>query len=176
MKILIIDLDQDGLNFALRCLAAGHQVEVWFPKKTQVGEGLIKKIPAWQPRRKWADLIVLTGNSKLGRELEPYFKQGYPILGSNERGATLELDRCKGQEFFEAAGIDTLPYEVFSDYDKAIQFIKSEKKAYVVKPWGGTADKALSYVPPRGYEVDAMVFKLKRWKEDGLKGDFMLQE
>ena len=176
MKILLIDLDKDGVNFSLRCMAAGHIVKVWFPEKTEVGKGLITIVPDWRPHMRWADLIFITGNSKLGDALEPFYKAGYPILGPNKLGAELELDRCKGQEFFEANGIDTLPYEVFSDYNKAIAFVKAEKKAYVVKPWGGTADKALSYVPPRGYEVDAMVYKLGRWKEEGLKGDFMLQE
>jgi len=176
VKILLIDLDMDGVNFAIRCQAAGHLVRVWFPKKCEVGDGLITKVPDWRASMKWADLIVTTGNSKMSRELEPFFRAGYPILGPNAKGAELELDRQKGQEFFEAAGIDTLPYEVFTDYDKAIKFVKSEKKAYVVKPWGGTADKALSYVPPRGFETEAMVFKLERWKSEGLKGDFILQE
>ncbi len=176
MKILVIDLDKDSVNFAMRCLAAGHQVKVWFTEKSEVGKGLIEVVPEWKPWMKWADLIFITGNSKMENLLEPYYTAGYPLVGPNKRGAELELDRAKGQEFFEAAGIDTLPYEVFSNYDKAIAFIRKEKKPYVVKPWGGTSDKALSYVPPRGFETDSMVFKLERWKEEGLKGDFILQE
>lgn len=176
MRILVIDLDKDCLNFALRCQDEGHQVRVWFPEKSTVGDGWINKIPSWQAQMNWAELVVLTGNSKLGNLLEPYFKKGYPILGSNKAGAELELDRAKGQECFENAGINTLPYETFTDYNKAIQYIKKNPIPYVMKPWGGTADKALSYVPPKGYELEAMVFHLERCNKDGLKGEFMLQE
>ena len=176
MKVLIIALDCDGISFALRCIQAGHVVRVWFPKRTPAGDGMIDKIPDWRPSMKWADLVFVTENSKLGPALEPFFKQGFPILGANLKGAELELDRVKGQEAFEKCGIDTLPYEEFSDYDKAAAFVKKEQAAFVAKPWGGTSDKALSYVPPRGFEVEAMVWKLGRWKEEGLKGKFILQK
>ena len=176
MNLLMIALDCDGISFALRCQQAGHVVRVWFPKRTTAGDGLITKVPEWRPHMKWADLVFMTENAHLGKELAPFFKQGFPILGPNQKGAELELDRCKGQEAFENAGIDTLPYEEFSNYDKAAAFVRKENKAFVCKPWGGTSDKALSYVPPKGYEVEAMVWKLERWKKEGLKGSFILQE
>lgn len=176
MNVLMIALDCDGISFAVRCQIAGHKVKVWFPKKTTAGDGLITKVPDWRSQMGWADLIFVTENSKLGNELEPFFNSGYPILGANKKGAELELDRIRGQEAFERCGIETLPYEEFEDYDKAIAFVKKEQRAFVAKPWGGTSDKALSYVPPKGYEVEAMVFKLGRWKQEGLKGKFILQE
>lgn len=176
MKILLIDLDKDGLAFALRCQDAGHQVRVWFPEKSTVGDGWITKVPDWKPLMRWADLIVTTANSALGNQLEPYYKQKFPIIGANTKGAELELDRGKGQECFEKAGIETLPYETFTDYNKAISCVQNSNIPYVMKPWGGTADKALSYVPPKGYEKEAMIYKLQRCKADGLKGEFMLQQ
>ena len=176
MKILVIALDCDGLAWVLRCQLAGHEVKVWFPSKNTVGDGMITKVPEWRPHMKWADLIFLTENAKLGKELELYFKQNYPIMGANLAGAELELDRCKGQEAFENAGIDTAGYEEFTDLGKAAAYVKKENRAFVMKPWGGTSDKALSYVPPKGYEVEAMIWKLERCKKDGLKGNFILQE
>jgi len=176
VKILMIATDPDGLAWAVRCQAAGHKVRVWYGVKSTIGDGLITKVPEWKPHMGWADLIFITENCKLGPELATYFKTGYPIVGANQKGAELELDRIKGQKVFENAGIETLEYEEFSSYDKAIAFIRKEGKAYVAKPWGGTSDKALSYVPPRGYEVEAMEWKLRRWKEEGLKGKFILQE
>jgi phosphoribosylamine--glycine ligase len=176
VKVLIIALDCDGISFALRCQLAGHRVRMWFPKETTAGDGLVTKVREWKPNMLWADLIFVTENAKLGNDLEPYFKKGFPILGANKQGAELELDRCKGQEAFERAGVATLEYEEFTSYDKAIQFVNREGKAFVAKPWGGTCDKALSYVPPVGYEVEAMVWKLGRWKQEKLKGSFILQE
>ena len=176
MKVLIIALDCDGISFALRCQLAGHKVRVWFPKQTTAGDGLITKVREWEPHMLWAELIFVTENAKLGKELEKYFKAKYPILGANQKGANLELDRVAGQEALEKAGVETLRYEEFSSYDKAISFVRKEGKPYVAKPWDGTSDKALSYVPPAGYETEAMVWKLGRWKEEGLKGKFILQE
>ena len=176
MKVLMIALDCDGISFAMRCMLAGHQVKVWFPEKTTAGDGLITKVPEWRPHMKWADLVFITENAKLGRELEPFFKRGFPVLGANLAGAELELDRVRGQECFENAGIDTLPYEEFDNYDKAAAFVKKENRPFVAKPWGGTSDKALSYVPPKGFEVEALVWKLGRWKAEGLKGKFILQQ
>jgi phosphoribosylamine--glycine ligase len=176
MKILILDNDKDSLAFTLRCQEKGHQVRVWFPERSEVGKGWITIVPDWKPSMLWADLIVLTGNATLGVQLEPYFKKGFPILGSNKAGAALELDRALGQEAFENAGIETASYETFTDYGKAIGYVKNSSIPHVMKPWGGTADKALSYVPPKGYEKEAMIFHLERCKKDGLKGEFMLQE
>lgn len=176
MKILVIELDDYGLNFELRCQGAGHEVKVWEARKTQTGDGLITKVPAWKPHMGWADLILVTGNSELGKELEPYYQKQYPIVGANLEGASWELDRAKGQEILEAAGLDILPYEIFDNYDKAIKYVEASDGILVSKPWGGTADKGLSYVPPAGYEKESLLFKLAYWKRKGLKGQFMLQK
>ena len=179
MKVFLFDSDHIGLAFALRCLDAGHDVRVWQPvlpgtgKPSLVGDGMVTKVKDWEPSMKWADLIVMTDNTKYAGPLRPYFNSGFPILGTNEESAELELDRMEGQKVLEQNGIETLPYEVFSNYDKAISFVKSEKKEYVSKPWGGTSDKNLSYVP--GTKAD-LINRLARWKVEGLKGDFILQE
>lgn len=178
MKILLLDADQIGLAFALRCVEAGHNVRVWqspLPtgKRSTIGDGMVEKVLQWEPSMKWADLIVLTDNTKYAAKLRPYFNSGFPILGTNEESAALELDRQEGQLALGEAGIETLDYEVFKNYDKALAFVKSEKKDYVSKAWGGTSDKNLSYVP--GTKAD-LVNRLENWKKEKLKGDFILQE
>lgn len=181
MKILIIDADADGLNFALRSMEYGHSVRLWNPREPDgspcpVGVGLVEKPADWRPSMDWADLILVTSNAKYGGDLEPYFQKGYPIIGANKAGAAWELDREVGQKVLEEAGTPILNFEVFSDYDKAAEFVKKSPRKWVSKPWGGTADKALSYVPPDGFEKNALIFKLMHWKKQGLKGQFMLQE
>jgi len=134
---------------------------------------MIDKINEWRPSMGWADLIFLTDNSKLGPALRPFFRAGYPIIGANEDGAKLELDREAGQGCFERFGIETLPFETFTSYDKAIDYVKKEMKPFVSKPWGGNPDKSLSYVPK---SPEDLVCRLQRWKKDGVKGEFLLQE
>lgn len=185
MKILILDPAAAGLNIALRFQWSGHDVKTFIPRVAEgemcfdIGEGMIHKVEAWQPHMDWAELILVTGNDKYATELEPFFKRGYPIVGTNRASAALELNRAMGQTVLEECGIETLDFAEFTSYDKAIEFLKHERKAYVSKPWGGAIDKSLSYVPPGDTEAECranLICRLERWKQEGLKGQFILQE
>ena len=173
MKVLVIDADKVGLPISMAAKKAGHQVRLWQPP-SPIGNGLVEKVAAWKPSMGWADLILTTDNSKPIKDLEPYFKAGYPIFGCNEEAGKWELDREVGQQILEECDIETLPYEIFTSYDKAIEYVKKTNECYVSKPWGGNPDKSLSYVSKSPAD---MVFKLERWKkENKLKGKFLLQK
>jgi phosphoribosylamine--glycine ligase len=179
MNVLIIDSTASSLFFALRVMEFGHEVRLWMPKSqsgnpSPIGDGMVDKVEDWKKWMNWADLTVVVDNAHYMGELDPYFKMDYPIFGCNKEAAELELDRQVGQEILERYGIDTLPYEVFSNYDKAIEYVKRTNGVYVSKPWGGAADKGLSYVSKSPAD---MIFKLEKWKESKkMKGEFMLQE
>ena len=178
MKVLVIDQDLVGLPFSFAAKRAGHDVLLWqAPEKGKpslIGDGIVPKVADWKSKMNWADLIVMTDNSKYGAAIEPYFKKGFPIFGCNEKAAALELDREVGQKVLEDAGIECLPFETFTSYDKAIAYVKRTGKTYVSKPWGGNPDKSLSYVSKSPAD---MIYKLERWKStQALKGKFLLQE
>ena len=178
MKVLIIDVVSCGLDFAMRCEAAGHEVRLWTGNlkggmRSPVGEGLVKKVESWQGSMNWADLIFLTDNVKQMKELEPYRKRGYPIFGPSVATANWELERQTGQDVMKAAGIPVIDSVHFSDYEKAKAFVASSMKRYVSKP-SGDADKALSYVSKGPAD---MIFMLDYWKRAGKnKASFLLQE
>ncbi len=180
MKVLVIDSMVLCGELAWRAQEAGHEVRYWLPHvkpgvRNPAWKGYLRKIESWEAHMDWADLIIVTDNAQYHGQLDKYYKAGYPIFGCNRTAAQLETDRELGQRVLDAAGIDVLPYVVFDDYDPAIAHVMRTKKLYASKPWGGTADKALSFVAktPRG-----LVFKLQKWKEgDDLKGGkFILQE
>lgn len=178
MNLLVIDGEMNSLPLAMRAQEAKHKVKVWLPParqglRNEIGDGLMEKVPDWHGHMKWADLIILTGNSNYQRELAPFFNQGFPIIGANRESAALELDREVGMQIIEAAGLDLPEYEKFDNYDKAISFVKQKGKPFVSKPWGGAADKNLSYVPK---SADNLICRLERWKKEKLKPDFLLQE
>jgi len=173
MKILVIDNEANDLDFAMRSQDAGHDVRFWNEPGCAAGEGIVPKVKTWQPSMGWADLICVTANNVLQKELIPFFKADFPMIGAFGDGARLELDREYGQEILSQHGIETIPFQVFNDYDKAIKFVESTMKAYACKAWGGESDKSLSFVSSR---PDDMIFKLERWKKEKLKGPFMLQE
>ena len=173
MKVLVIDADSVGLPISMAAQKAGHTVRLWQPP-SDIGKGLVTKVDAWRPLMGWADLILTTDNSKLINDLEPYFKQKYPIFGCNKEAGTWELDREKGQEVLQECNIETLPYEVFDSYDAAIKYVKQTNETYVSKPWGGNPDKSLSYVSKSPAD---MVFKLERAKKKGkMQGKMFLQK
>lgn len=177
MKVFIMDLkedDGDVMDLAVRAQDADHDVRYWEPVKQPIGEGMVEKVKDWKASMDWAELIVLSTNSEYPPGLEDYFAKAYPIFGTNPKAAELELDRGKGQETLDRYGIETLPYEVVSSPERAIEFLIDRGKPYAMKPWGGTSDKAMTAIPST---VDEAIFTIQKWKKEGLfKGQLMLQE
>ena len=182
MKILVIDVQGNALDYALRCLDEGHEVRLFIRKDREgnspkIGIGLVTRVPHWEPSMNWADLIFLTDNTYYLHDLEPYRRKGYPIFGCNLAVAQWELDRNEGQRIFEKAGIPVIPTKEFSNYDEAIAYVKQTMGRFVSKPTGdgsGEESKALSYVSKNPAD---MVYMLQRWKKNKTyKGKFILQE
>lgn len=179
MKILVLDKwgGDGGLDWALRAQDAGHQVKHHFtnePRAQFYGKGLIERVDDWRRWALWADLVLLTDNTKWLAQVEPYRKHGIKIIGATQASAAWELDRNLAMSIFKKHKIDVPPYREFSDYDAAIAYVKREERPFVSKPCGDEPDKALSYVAKSPADL---VYMLERWKRASkLKGKFLLQE
>lgn len=183
VKILLIDQTGSGLDWAMRCKQDGHEVK-WYIRERQgseasgasstaIGDGLVEKVKDYRPFLIWADLVFLTDNTYYTEELDHAHNRGVPVFGPSTLGAELELDRQFGQDFIKKHGIPVIPGREFSNYDEAIEYVKSTMGRYVSKPCGD-ADKAMSYVSK---SPEDMVFMLERWKRSRtMKGSFILQE
>jgi len=178
MKILIIDATGVSLDFALRCQCAGHQVKVFIRhnkdgSRCEVGDGIIERVPHWEPFMNWADLIFCTDNTFYIHPLERFRDQGYPIFGPSIDTNKWEQDREHGASIMEKAGIKTIPSQKFKSYDEAISHVINTNKRFVSKPLGD-GDKAMSYVSKSPAD---MVYMLQKWKKkNAYKGEFILQE
>ena len=186
-RLLIIDNASNCLDMALRAQLAGWDVR-WYDKPRPdgaprlAGMGMIKKITDFNELRRkwldWADLIYLPDNVHWLDMLDPYFKQGYPILGPSKEAAALELDRDAGQKAMKSVGIKIMESKAFHDYNDAIAFVKKNPQFLVSKP-SGDANKALSYVAS---DPADLVYMLQRWaqrpdlKTAAKKEGFILQE
>jgi phosphoribosylamine--glycine ligase len=180
VKVLIVDGEGTGLDLALRAQSAEHLVKYWLAPPTSAGDslgtgkGLVARIEDWEPSMDWADLIVLTGNNKYAARLAPYFGRGFPIFGANEKSAALELDRAKGQEILGEFGVKTVPYKVVDSLEEGAKYVCKTGQPYVMKPWGGDNNKALTCVTNT---CDEALFVLEKWRREGkVKGPLMLQE
>jgi phosphoribosylamine--glycine ligase len=177
MNVLMIDPAGAFTDFAMKCMAAGHQVKQWQREVrghvSEIGKGIVPRVADWEQHMKWADLIVLSDNAYEMHKLEKYHKEKYPIIGASNISSDLELDRGFGMDILEKAGLDVIPSQVFHDYNAAIDYVKSNPRRYVSKP-SGDVDKALSYVSKNPAD---MLFMLERWKSKGKnKQPFILQE
>ena len=178
MRILVLDPGRAMLGVCMRFQEAGHDVRLWSKakapgEKSCVGQGWIRLVEDWHIWVKWADLIWVCDNVMYHDDLDKLFAKGYPIFGCNREAAQLELNRSVGQEALKKCGVPIVPYEMFTNYDKAIEFVNANKEVYASKPFGD-GDKALSFVPDSRADL---VFKLERWKEEAkLKDGFMLQK
>ena len=180
MKILLIDKGGYFLDFALRCVEAGHDVR-WFlgtlkgGLRNPQGDGMgVRKVNDWHPSMMWADIILLPDNSVYMDELEPYHRRGCPIWGPNKEIAAWELTREKGFDALKSIGADLIPSVSFSRIDDAIAHLKAKPRRYVSKLDDDNDTKAMSYVSKSAKDMLFMLEKLK--KLGAMKGNFILQE
>lgn len=153
MKVLVIDVEGLNLDYVMRARDADHEVrwykQPWKGKHTRDGEGMkgFSIVEEWKPSMTWADLVFVTGNFVHIHELDRYRKEfGHEVFGPTVASAALEIDRAKGMEAMEAAGISVPPYTMFDSLESAIGFAKSSDRAWVFKPMGDSDDKGLTYV------------------------------
>lgn len=178
MNLLIIDTQGVSLDIALRAQAWGHTVRMFQRhnkdgSRCEVGDGLVQRVPHWEPHMSWADLIFVADNIKYIHQLERYQKEGYPVFGCNVEGQTWEQDREKGAAVHDRMGIKTLPMTKFKNYDDAIEYVIKNPRRYVSKPLGD-GEKSLSYVAKSPAD---MVYMLQYWKKkNSYKGEFVLQD
>ena len=182
MKILLIDQGGFMLDFALRAQADGHTVK-WFIRRVErtkdIGRGLLEApsgfVDEWQGWMRWADIVVLSDNTKYLRELDAWRKnEGIKIVGASVDAGAWELDRNAGQALMKKCGLSVAKHKEFNRYDDAIAYVKREQKAFVSKPCGDEPDKSLTYVAKSPAD---MVYMLERWKAAKRhKGSFILQE
>jgi phosphoribosylamine--glycine ligase len=153
VNVLVADIELMGLDFALRCAAAGHSVRLYrhMPKKRErYGEGFkqIALVDDWRASMAWAreGLIVLTGNYTLLHEMQRYREFGYPVFAPTPQSARLEIDRMAGIEAARAAGINVPEYHEFAGLEDAEAFARKSDRAFVFKPGGDEENKAMTYV------------------------------
>ena len=179
MRALCLDAGGNGLDWSLRAQKAGHQVRLYVPDKPRlglIGRGLVQRVANWREWVRWADMVFLTDNTAYLTELRTVCRTlgATPaIFGATAESSEWELDRDRGMKLFRAAGIAVPPSKEFSDYDKAIAYVRKENRAFVSKP-SGDADKMLSYVAK---SPEDLIFMLQRWKRlQKIKSPFILQE
>lgn len=181
MRILLVDQDGVGLDFALRCARAGHEVR-WFVKPNkkinpELGKGfkIVERVDNWVGSVPWADLVIPTGNAEYLDKLDFFKKRGYAVYGPSAKSAKLEIDRKLGMEVLKENGIEVPEYQSFTTLEEAKQHVLKTKQRFVFKTMGDAEDKSLSYVSNSAAD---MAQKIQFWQDMKMNphGPVMLQE
>ncbi len=183
MRVLLIDCDRCGLDFAVRSAAAGHEVR-WYNRDKEGntfrdGEGFpgITMVADWRKSMRWAKegLIWVSSNALFIKELDDWKRHGFPVFAPSFESAALEIQRGKGMKLLEKLGANIPTYHMFNSLKEAENFARKADQAYVFKTMGDNEDKSLSYVAKTPADL---VGRIQRWVKMGLniKGPCMLQE
>ncbi len=177
-NFLIVSRWGETLDLAMAILNEGHAVKMYIEDKPskEIGYGFVQKAKDWKTHIDWADLLIFdyTGYGKICKELRA---QGKLVVGGTEYSDQLELDRNFGQSQLKKQGIKILPSKEFMNFQDAIDFVKANPNAYVIKPSGETQEyKQLLFVGNDDEGLDVIrVLKAYEKSWGNHFGNFQLQ-
>jgi phosphoribosylamine--glycine ligase len=89
-------------------------------------------------------------------------KEGLPIFGPNREAARLEGSKAWTKQFLREEGIPTAFFEVFDDFDRAVDFLNTQSYPVVIKADGLAAGKGVLIANDRAEAVGGLEAVLKR--------------
>lgn len=153
MKFLGIGEYCDLGAMYIRLMEAGHEVKVYVENADyhDVYAGMLTFTADWHSELAWIreakhDGIILFESACKGCIQDALRKDGYQVIGGSAFGDRLESDREYGQQVMLEMGMQVANTYQFTDYDKAIQFIRTTNKRYVYKSNGADCERTRNYV------------------------------
>ncbi|MCX6764503.1 MAG: phosphoribosylamine--glycine ligase [Candidatus Nealsonbacteria bacterium] len=139
-KFLFVSWESLSGDLALKIKNEGHEVKAYIKAESDqdVYDGFLDKVDDWQKYKDWADIIIFD-DVGFGSFADSLRTEGKLVIGGSKYTDKLEEDREFGQNEMKQAGLAVLPHWDFSDFDSAIEFIKSNPTHYVFKPSGNIA-------------------------------------
>ena len=137
-KFLFVSSEGLSVDLAWQVAKEGHEVKYYIRDEDdrEVADGFIQKSYDWEKDTEWADIIVFDDVLGWGTKAQKLRDQGKIVVGGTPYTDMLEDDRSFGQEELKKAGIPIIPYEHFTSFDKAIDFVQQNPGRYVIKPSG----------------------------------------
>lgn len=137
-NFLFVSYDALITDLAWLLLKEGHNVKYFIEHETEkeIGDGFVPKTNDWRKDADWADVIVfddVLGHGTMAKEMRD---KGKLVIGGTPFTDQLEDDRAFGQEELRKAGVHIIPSEMFTSFEEAIEFVKSNPGKYVIKPSG----------------------------------------
>jgi len=136
-----------------RLMVDGHEVRVHVadPRSRETFGGLIERVADWRAELAWVgaagrDGVILFEGADAGETQDALRRDGYHVIGGGAFGDRLENDRAFGQMILREAGIQTVASHEFDDFERAIDFVRRDRRRYVYKPNGSDVESMQTYV------------------------------
>lgn len=147
-RVLFISGELIAGDLALRFQKEGCEVRLFVehPEQKQCLKGFIQQTDDWRNELSWVgkDGLIVFDDVGYGQEQDALRKEGYRVVGGSAGGDRLEMDRSFAQELLAKSGMEIVPNFDFETPEEAMEFVKKNPKAWVVKQ--NTHQSALNYV------------------------------
>lgn len=178
-RFLFVSYDALITDIAWRVIEEGHEAKYWIREADarEVGDGFVPKTDDWKSEVDWADVVVFDDVLGMGEEAARLREAGKPVVGGTPYTDRLEDDRSFGQTELKALGIPIIPFEEFSSFTAAADYVRAHPGRYVIKPSGEAANvKRMLFVgeDDDGQDVIQVLESYERVYADQVKS-FQLQ-
>lgn len=137
-KFLFVSFDALITDIAWQVVKEGHDVRYFVREKKarSVGDGFVPKSEDWKADVEWADVVVFDDVLGMGEDADRLRRAGKAVVGGTPYTDRLEDDRGFGQTELKGFGINIIPFEEFTAFEDAIEFVRANPARYVIKPSG----------------------------------------
>ncbi len=137
-RFLFVSLDGLIGDIAWQVSKEGHEVRYCIESEQErtIADGFVAKTDRWEDEVDWADVIIFDDVLGQGEKAHALRQRGKAVIGGTPYTDRLEDDRSFGQTELKKYGISILPFEEFTSFDDAIQFVRDHPSRYVIKPSG----------------------------------------
>ncbi len=136
-KFLFVSWESLSGDIAWKIQREGNEVKAFIEREADadVYDGILEKVKKWEDYVDWADVVVFD-DVGFGKWADALRKKGKNVVGGSKYTDMLEDNREFGQTEMKRVGMNILPHWYFTDFDSAIEFIKTNPSRYVFKPSG----------------------------------------
>ena len=137
LRVLFVSGELIAGDLAFRLVKEGCEVKLYIADKSRKDcfENMVEKVSNWRKELDWVgkDGLIVFDDVGYGKIQDNLRKKGYQVVGGCAVSDKLEQDRDFGQWILHDHGMTVLQSQNFISMDKAIDFVRSSKKKWVVK-------------------------------------------
>ena len=137
-KFLFVSMDALISDIAWMVAKEGHEVRYSIDTESEkpIADGFVPKVDNWEEHVDWADVIVFDDVMGQGAKAKALRDAGKLVIGGTPYTDRLEDDRSFGQQELKRHGVSIIPFQEFTDFDSAIDYVTANPGPYVIKPSG----------------------------------------